>query len=101
MTTKLRRFPDLPSALPQNLQYVLGLSPAAMTLGLKNIHALLARLGNPERRFESIVVAGTNGKGSVTAMLASILRHNGIRVGRFTSPHVYCVNERVSVDGEK
>jgi dihydrofolate synthase/folylpolyglutamate synthase len=71
-----------------------------MTLGLKNIHALLASLGNPERRFQSIVVAGTNGKGSVTAMLASILRHNGVRVGRFTSPHVYCVNERVSVDGQ-
>jgi dihydrofolate synthase/folylpolyglutamate synthase len=72
----------------------------AMTLGLGNIRALLARLGNPERQFKSILVAGTNGKGSVTAMLASILRHNGVRVGRFTSPHVYSVTERVAVDGE-
>jgi dihydrofolate synthase/folylpolyglutamate synthase len=99
MTTKLRRFPDLPSTLPRNLEYVLGLSPSAMTLGLGNIRALLERLGNPHRRFESIVVAGTNGKGSVTAMLASLLRQNGVRVGRFISPHVYSVTERVSVDG--
>jgi dihydrofolate synthase/folylpolyglutamate synthase len=70
-----------------------------MTLGLGNIRALLERLGNPHRRFESIVVAGTNGKGSVTAMLASLLRQNGVRVGRFISPHVYSVTERVSVDG--
>lgn len=76
------------------------MSPTAMTLGLANIRALLARLGNPERRFRSIVVAGTNGKGSVTAMLASLLRRGGLRVGRFTSPHVYSVTERVSVDGE-
>jgi dihydrofolate synthase/folylpolyglutamate synthase len=100
MTTNLRRFPELPSTLPRNLEFILGLSPSAMTLGLANIHALLDRLGRPERRFRSIVVAGTNGKGSVTAMLASILRHKGYRVGRFTSPHVYCVNERVWVDGE-
>jgi dihydrofolate synthase/folylpolyglutamate synthase len=72
----------------------------AMTLGLGNIRALLERLGNPERSFRSIVIAGTNGKGSVTAMLASILLHNGFRVGRFISPHVYSVTERVNVDGE-
>jgi len=99
MTTNLRRFPDLPTTLPKNLEFVLGLSPSAMTLGLGNIRALLQRLGRPEKRFRSIVVAGTNGKGSVTAMLASILLHNGYHVGRFTSPHVYSVNERVCVDG--
>jgi dihydrofolate synthase/folylpolyglutamate synthase len=71
-----------------------------MTLGLGNIQALLARLGNPERSFRSIVVAGTNGKGSVTSMLASILDRNGFEVGRFTSPHVYSVTERVCLDGE-
>jgi dihydrofolate synthase/folylpolyglutamate synthase len=100
MTTNLRRFPDLPSTLPRNLEFILGLSATAMTLGLANIHALLDRLGRPERRFRSIVVAGTNGKGSVTAMLSSILRCKGYRVGRFTSPHVYSVAERVWVDGE-
>ena len=71
----------------------------AMTLGLGNIRALLARLGHPERTFKPAVIAGTNGKGSVTAMLASILGRNGHRVGRFISPHVYSVTERVSVDG--
>lgn len=100
MTTRLRRFPDLPSTLPRNLEFILGLSPSAMTLGLANIHNLLDRLGRPERQFRSIVVAGTNGKGSVTATLASLLRRGGYRVGRFTSPHVYSVVERVWVDGE-
>lgn len=99
MTTNLRRFPDLPSTLPRNLEFILGLSPSAMTLGLGNIRSLLARLGHPEREFRSIVVAGTNGKGSVTAMLASILSSHGLRVGRFISPHVYSVTERVGVDG--
>lgn len=68
-------------------------------MGLGNIRALLERLGGPERQFRSIVVAGTNGKGSVTAMLASILLRNGYRVGRFISPHVYSVTERVCVGG--
>ncbi len=70
-----------------------------MTLGLSNIRTLLGRLGDPQGGFRTVVVAGTNGKGSVTAMTASILGEQGLRVGRFTSPHVYCVNERVSVDG--
>jgi dihydrofolate synthase/folylpolyglutamate synthase len=100
MTTNLRRSPDLPTSLPPNLEFVFSLSPAAMTLGLGNIQKLLARLGSPQRSFRSIVVAGTNGKGSVTSMLASILAHNGLRVGRFTSPHVYSVTERVCVDGK-
>ena len=100
MTTRLRRFPDLPTALPKNLEFILGLSPMAMTLGLGNIRGLLARLGHPERAFKPAVIAGTNGKGSVTAMLASILGRNGHRVGRFISPHVYSVTERVSVDGD-
>ena len=100
MTTNPRRFPDLPEKLPPNLEFALGLSPSAMTLGLGNIRALLARLGNPERGFRSVLVAGTNGKGSVTAMLASILTAGGFRVGRFISPHVYSVTERVCVGGQ-
>ena len=72
MTSSHPRFFDLPTELPPNLQFVLRLSPSAMTLGLGNIRALLARLGNPEKRFRTVVVAGTNGKGSVTAMTASL-----------------------------
>jgi dihydrofolate synthase/folylpolyglutamate synthase len=70
-----------------------------MTLGLGNITALLERVGNPERRMRTVVVAGTNGKGSVTAMLAGILAGDGVCTGRFTSPHVYSVAERISVNG--
>lgn len=92
------RFPDLPTVLPPNLEFVFGLSPSAMTLGLANIRSLLDRLDNPQRHFRTVVVAGTNGKGSVTAMTASILGAQGLRVGRFTSPHVYSVTERVCID---
>ncbi|HET6349780.1 MAG TPA: Mur ligase family protein [Candidatus Krumholzibacteria bacterium] len=71
-----------------------------MTLGLGNISAMMERLGHPERRFRSVLVAGTNGKGSTTTMLASILQHEGVRTGRYISPHVFHVAERISVDGE-
>lgn len=90
---------DTPAPLPPNLSFVLGLSPSVMTLGLANMRKLTASLGHPERRFEPIVVAGTNGKGSVSALVAAILRANGKRVGLYTSPHVYSVRERISVDG--
>jgi len=70
-----------------------------MTLGLGNIGALMDRLGHPERAFRSVLIAGTNGKGSTTTMLASILMHEGIRTGRYISPHVFHVTERISVDG--
>ncbi len=71
-----------------------------MTLGLANMRALMDRLGHPERRFRSALVAGTNGKGSVTAMLASILSRHGVRTGRYISPHVFSVVERIAIDGE-
>ena len=100
MSPRRRGFPDLPTTLPPNLDFVLGLSPSAMTLGLANIRALLGRLGDPQRAFRTVVIAGTNGKGSVTAMAASILTEQGLTVGRFTSPHVYSVTERVCVDDE-
>ncbi|HEX6791906.1 MAG TPA: Mur ligase family protein [Candidatus Krumholzibacteria bacterium] len=100
MVRSLRPFPDPPSALPPNLKFVLGLSPSAMTLGLGNISALMDRLGHPERRFRSVLIAGTNGKGSTTTMLASILQHEGIRTGRYISPHVFHVAERIAIDGE-
>lgn len=99
MTRSRRPFPDLRDPLPPALQFVLGLSPSAMTLGLGNIRALMERLGHPERAFRSVLVAGTNGKGSVTTLLESILRAQGLRTGRYTSPHVFSVAERIAVDG--
>lgn len=70
-----------------------------MTLGLGNIRELLDILGHPERRFRSVLVAGTNGKGSVTAYLAAILSQSGLHVGWYSSPHIYDVTERIRVDG--
>lgn len=68
-------------------------------LGLERIRATLAGLDHPERSFPVVLVAGTNGKGSTAAMLASILSHAGYRSGLFTSPHLESVHERVRVDG--
>jgi dihydrofolate synthase/folylpolyglutamate synthase len=98
MTRSRRPFPD-PSALPPNLQFVLALSPSVMTLGLDHVRALMDRLGHPEQRFRAAIVAGTNGKGSTTTMLAAILAAHGLRTGRYTSPHVFSVAERIMVDG--
>jgi dihydrofolate synthase/folylpolyglutamate synthase len=60
---------------------------------------LVEALGHPERRFPSILIAGTNGKGSTAATLASILRVAGCRTGLYTSPHLVRVNERILIDG--
>jgi len=66
---------------------------------LAAMRVLLAALGNPERRFPSVLIAGTNGKGSTAATLASILRASGYRTGLYTSPHLLRINERIRVDG--
>jgi dihydrofolate synthase/folylpolyglutamate synthase len=68
-------------------------------LGLENIAALCRALGDPQDRFPSVHVAGTNGKGSVSAMLAAILEAHGLHTGLYTSPHLARVEERIRVDG--
>jgi dihydrofolate synthase/folylpolyglutamate synthase len=68
-------------------------------LGLDQIRSLTERLGHPQDRFRSVVVAGTNGKGSVTAMIERGLRAAGVRTGRYTSPHLVQLEERFAVDG--
>ena len=73
---------------------------AGMRPGLERIETLLEALGNPERRCTLVQVAGTNGKGSVAAMLAAILKADGRRVGLYTSPHLVSFRERIRVDGE-
>ena len=67
---------------------------------LEHMRVLTEALGHPERRFPSIIVAGTNGKGSTAATLASILRVGGHRTGLYTSPHLVRVNERIAINGE-
>ena len=66
---------------------------------LDEIRALLSTLGDPHRRVRSVLIAGTNGKGSTAATLASILTASGVRTGLYTSPHLARVNERIRVDG--
>ena len=72
----------------------------AILPGTERIQALLARLGHPERRFQSIHVVGTNGKGSSASFLASILTAAGHRSGLFTSPHLINYTERFALDGQ-
>ena len=69
-------------------------------LGLDNISALLTALDRPDRAWPAIHVAGTNGKGSVTAMVERGLRAGGHRTGRYTSPHLDRIEERIAIDGE-
>jgi dihydrofolate synthase/folylpolyglutamate synthase len=73
---------------------------AGMRPGLERIEGLLQALGNPERRYTLAQVGGTNGKGSVAAMLAAMLRADGRRVGLYTSPHLVSFRERIRVNGE-
>ena len=72
---------------------------AGMRPGLERIHALLGAIGNPERAYRIVQVAGTNGKGSVSAMLAAIFAAAGHRTGLLTSPHLRSVRERIRVNG--
>src|SRR5487761_1301154 len=66
---------------------------------LAEMRVLTAALGRPELKFPSVLIAGTNGKGSTAAMLANILRVSGYRAGLYTSPHLSRVNERVQING--
>jgi dihydrofolate synthase/folylpolyglutamate synthase len=68
--------------------------------GVARTKKLLTALGNPEHTFKSILIAGTKGKGSTAAMVASILRAAGYKVGLFTQPHLHTPRERIQVDGE-
>jgi len=81
------------------ISYLFGLERFGWQLGLERMQAMLAELGNPHRYFRSIHVAGTNGKGSVCAMLASILSASGYKTGLYTSPHLIKAEERIRING--
>src|ERR1700675_4030002 len=66
---------------------------------LAHMRVLLAALGHPENRFPAVLVAGTNGKGSTAATLASILQASGLKTGLYTSPHLVRINERIRLNG--
>jgi len=71
-----------------------------MKLGLENIGKLLTSLGNPQKKYLKVQVAGTNGKGSVCAFLDAICNSAGIATGTFTSPHLISITERLRINGE-
>src|ERR1700710_3266945 len=92
---------------PQTIEYLFSRLPmfsrigaAAYKADLVNIQALCKRLGNPENKFKSVHVAGTNGKGSTSHMLAAILQVAGYKTGLYTSPHLKDFRERIRVNGE-
>ena len=80
------------------LRELYSLDSPKFTLGLKNIKVLLKKLNNPEKKLKCIHVAGTNGKGSVCAMIASILADAGYKVGLYASPHLKKFNERIRIN---
>ena len=82
-----------------NLEYLSGLSSTVIRLGLGPISLLLERLNNPQQKYETILIGGTNGKGSIAAMTASILSQGGFKVGLYTSPHLIDVRERIRING--
>ena len=91
----------------ESLQYLLSLgrelaAPSharAMKFDLANIRALSSQMGDPWKKFRSVHIAGTNGKGSTAAITESILRSAGIRTGLYTSPHLEHINERIRIAG--
>ena len=80
------------------IEYLYGLQKHGIKLGLETMRTLLSRLGNPERRFRSLHIGGTNGKGSTAAMTAAMLQAAGYRVGLYTSPHLVDFRERIRVN---
>lgn len=84
----------------QAIAYIHSVNWRGSRPGLSRITELLEKLGDPQKGLRCIHIAGTNGKGSTSAMLESILRHAGYRVGLFTSPYIEFFNERIMLDGK-
>jgi len=82
----------------ESTEYLFSRQARGMKLGLENIHRFLELLGNPEKNLPCIHIAGTNGKGSTAAILASVLREAGYRTGLYTSPHLIDMRERIRID---
>jgi dihydrofolate synthase/folylpolyglutamate synthase len=80
------------------LHYLYSLESPEIKLGLENVESLLEKIGNPQKEIKCIHIAGTNGKGSVCAMLFYALREAGYKVGLYTSPHLKKFNERIRVN---
>ena len=83
----------------QALAYIHSRNRFGIKLGLDRMRALLDILGAPQRQYPVIHIAGTNGKGSTTAMVGAVLKAAGYRVGAFTSPHLSSYCERLAING--
>src|SRR5512143_712512 len=90
--TRRRRSPSAAAYLASRVRF-------GVKFGLETISALTKALGHPERAYPTLLVAGTNGKGSVVAYADAALSAAGLRVGRYTSPHLVQVHERIAVGG--
>lgn len=83
------------------LDFLYGLEKFGMIFGLTKVEAILKAIGNPHQEIQAIHIGGTNGKGSTAAMMASILKREGYRVGLYTSPHLIRFTERVKLNGKE
>jgi dihydrofolate synthase/folylpolyglutamate synthase len=85
----------------ESINYLYSLQKHGIKLGLEKPKAILSVFSNPHKDFPSIHIAGTNGKGSVSAMIASILMAHGFKVGLYTSPHLISFTERIRINNEQ
>jgi dihydrofolate synthase / folylpolyglutamate synthase len=83
----------------QSLDFLYGLEKFGMIFGLTQVERILGAIGNPHQDIQTLHIGGTNGKGSTAAMMASILRVEGYKVGLYTSPHLVQFTERINVNG--
>ncbi len=83
------------------VEYLYALQKFGMKFGLDNIRKLLGALGNPQNSFRSVHIAGTNGKGSTSAVIDAVLRSSGTKTGLFTSPHLINFTERIRINGSE
>ena len=86
--------------ITEALSFIQSVSWKGTMPGLSRTFGLLERMGNPHEALKYVHIAGTNGKGSTAAMITSILQNAGYTVGLYTSPHIYCFNERIRVNGQ-
>jgi dihydrofolate synthase/folylpolyglutamate synthase len=90
---------DLLTSYSAAIEALFARTTSGIKPGLERTEALLAKLGSPHRQLSAVHVAGTNGKGSVVATAEALLRHKGLKVGRYTSPHLIDFRERITVNG--
>lgn len=88
-----------PRSYREALDFLFARTTGQWKLGLERVEAFLGELGDPHRRLHALHVAGTNGKGSVCASLETVLRARGLKVGKYTSPHLVDFRERFLIDG--